>query len=71
MAGGREALVVVEKKFSEIKILAVEEGGSVYLSPMEKVFLLSENEWKQKPKTFDTDSISGDIISDFNLGSSS
>ncbi len=39
MAGGREALVVVEKNFPEIKILAVEEGGNVYLSPsMEKVF---------------------------------
>jgi len=30
---------VVEKNFPEIKILAVEEGGNVYLSPsMEKVF---------------------------------
>lgn len=39
MAGGREALVVVEKNFPEIKILAVEEGGNVYLSPsMEKDF---------------------------------
>ncbi|HOQ67083.1 MAG TPA: FAD:protein FMN transferase [Candidatus Atribacteria bacterium] len=39
MAGGGEALAMVEKNFPEVKILAIEEGNKIYLSSsMRKVF---------------------------------
>ncbi|HXL01693.1 MAG TPA: FAD:protein FMN transferase [Candidatus Atribacteria bacterium] len=38
MAGGKEALAVVEKKFPEVKILTIEEDKIYLSSSMEKVF---------------------------------
>ncbi|MDI3543704.1 MAG: FAD:protein transferase [Candidatus Atribacteria bacterium] len=42
MAGGKEALVIVEKNFPGIKILGVEEGNKIYLSSSMKKIFVSE-----------------------------